>query len=510
MGGAGKKSTRSKAQSLIKGSSPKKPPFMPLSPRQSSLRTSTGWLEGTEPLNGLSLTESMSRLQVKEGSQRSSECNVTIPRADDASKEKRNRTMQKGNFLIRMAQLYQLYGSPAHQIEESTRRAAEGLGMQLDIKSFPGFMMATFAAQGSNETVFQTTFTGNNLKKLERVDVVARRCAAGQYTGNNLDDGVVELDGIMMAPDPWSLPVLLIMHGISHGLSALCLFDGGWRDAVLSAILGALTGLSTLRIEGIVSPKLEKLNGFFSCVFNSFVVRIVQLHVHPSICFYPSVVSSILGILPGLGITLGAIEVSQSQIVAGTARMVDSFFKTTLIAIGISMGSQIAFHVSKKSAADLVLVEPQTLDRWHSAMVFPILSFSSTFLLNSAASQLPSQIFTSCCGFLVYTACLEMNFSREMTMALSALVVAVVGHLCTLYNRRPSLITVLSGLLLLVPGGMSVRGAARSLVGGEEEGETGSIAISVITVATSISIGVFVANVLVYPGHNLRLEPLGI
>eukprot|EP00009_Paramoeba_aestuarina_P011428 CAMPEP_0201541504 /NCGR_PEP_ID=MMETSP0161_2-20130828/71514_1 /ASSEMBLY_ACC=CAM_ASM_000251 /TAXON_ID=180227 /ORGANISM="Neoparamoeba aestuarina, Strain SoJaBio B1-5/56/2" /LENGTH=418 /DNA_ID=CAMNT_0047949047 /DNA_START=195 /DNA_END=1451 /DNA_ORIENTATION=- len=418
--------------------------------------------------------------------------------------------MVKANFIIRLAQLYRLYGSPAHNIEESTRKAAEGLGMQLDIKSFPGFMITTFATQDSNETIFQTTFSGNNLEKLEKIDLIARRCSAGQYNGNNLTDAIADLDRIMMAPDPWALPIVLFMIGVSHGLSAICSFNGGWRDGVLAGSLGMLTGLSILKIEELISPKLAKLNGFFSCVFNSFVVRMVQLHVHPSISFYPSTVSSILCILPGLGITIGAIEMSQSHIVAGTARMVDGFFRTMLIAIGISMGSDIAFHISGKGPEDLVQMNLIALSRWHSAMVFPLLSFSLNFNLNSSPSQFPSQIMTACCGFLIYTCCVQMNFAREMTIVISAFVITLVGHLLTLYNRRPSLITVLSGLLILVPGGMSVQGAAKTLVGGEESGQTGSIIISVITVATSISIGVFVANVLVYPGNTGKLKPLGI
>ena len=481
-------------------------PFIPLSPQLSSLSLDTKGGRTFE--DALSLTDGMSVSQVTSDLAPPTAVDID-PSFDDEYRDSRKRTSKKAKFLIRMAQLYQFYGSPAHTTEESTRRAAEGLGVQLNIKSLPSFMMATFASQDTNETVFQTTYNGNHLKKLELVDIVARRCAAGQYAGNNLNDGISELDRIMMAPDPWSLPVLLVMNSVSHGLSAPVLFNGGWRDGLLSAILGCFTSLCRLRLESMISPKLKQLNGFFSCVLNSFLVRIIQIHLDPSVCFYPSVVSSLLCILPGLGITLGAIEISQSQIVAGTARMVNSFFTTILLAIGISMGSQIAFHIYE-TPLGLMQGHPETLDRWHSLMMFPLLSFSSTFLVNSSSGHWFSQVVTSTFGFLVYSTCLQLRFTVEMTITLSALVIAVVGHFFSMYNRRPSLIPILSGLLLLVPGGLSVRGAALSLVGGEEGGETGSIAISVITVATSISIGVFVANVLVHPGRNAKLEPLGI
>ena len=132
------------------------------------------------------------------------------------------------------------------------------------VRSFPGFLIATFASQDTSQTVFQTTLSGYHLKKLEEIDTFAHRCAAGQVSDRTFDQGNTELGAIMMASDPWAMPVVPLMYGISHGLSALCLFDGGWRDALLAACLGVFTGLSALELDSMISPKLVKLNGFFS------------------------------------------------------------------------------------------------------------------------------------------------------------------------------------------------------------------------------------------------------
>ena len=147
-------------------------PFIPLSPRLPTLtldaqtRTFADALSPTDGgASGSQLTNDLSPPAI-----------VDIePLLDESERDSRRRTLKKGKFLIRMAQLYQFYGSPAHVIEESTRRAAEGLGMQLNVKALPSFMIAQFTAQDTNETVFQTTYNGNHLKKLELVDVVARR-----------------------------------------------------------------------------------------------------------------------------------------------------------------------------------------------------------------------------------------------------------------------------------------------------------------------------------------------
>ena len=95
-----------------------------------------------------------------------------------------------------------------------------------------------------------------------------------------------------------------------------------------------------------------------------------------------------------------------------------------------------------------------------------------------------------------------------MTVTLAAMVVALVGHIFTICNCRPSLIPTLASISLLVPGGLSVCGAAQSIVGREEFGEMGSIFISVRTVAASLSLGVFKTNGMINPGRQPKLERL--
>ena len=99
---------------------------------------------------------------------------------------------------------------------------------------------------------------------MEEIDTFVCRCAAGQVSDRTVDQGNTELGAIMMAPDPWAMPVVPLIYGISHGLYALCLFDGGWRDALLAACLGVFTGLSALELDSMISPKPVTLNGFFS------------------------------------------------------------------------------------------------------------------------------------------------------------------------------------------------------------------------------------------------------
>ena len=413
--------------------------------------------------------------------------------------------VRKEDFLIRMAQLYQLYGCPAHHVDESLRLASEGLGLPSTFKTMPNHVLVTFGTHGANETMFVDTTGGYNLAKLEKIDDIARNCAEGTYVGEGLQEGIQELDRIMMKNDPWALWVTLLAFIFAGGVSTLALFGGSWEDAVFASGLGLFVGIMDQRIEAKITPKLNQLGGFFSTIICAAAVRLIQVYVTDKVAFYPSVLGSMVWLLPGLSLTTSVMELSQGQIVTGTTRMVYAMFKVILYAIGITIGSQLAWaetanlhiHPHVVVSVDLPLV---------ALALFPILALCFGILLNSSFKQLPIQIVVSTVGFAVHMLC-EMRCSPEIATTCSAFVIATLGNLYAIYKKRPSIIPVLNGILLLVPGGLGVRGATMSIVGAETGGP---FAISVMTVALSIAIGVFVSSVVFSRNRTHELRPLSL
>ncbi len=100
-------------------------------------------------------------------------------------------------------------------------------------------------------------------------------------------------------------------------------------------------------------------------------------------------------------------------------------------------------------------------------------------------------------GTVISTALtLNTSLTSAAVTVISSVGVGVAGGLNSRWTNHPPLIDVLSGVGMLVPGGLGARGAAESLAKG---GNAGGIdfGATMLLVGLQISIGVFVAEVLV-------------
>ncbi len=98
-------------------------------------------------------------------------------------------------------------------------------------------------------------------------------------------------------------------------------------------------------------------------------------------------------------------------------------------------------------------------------------------------------------GTLVSTVLLlNTTLPSAAVTVLSSAAVGLVGGMQSRLTNHPPLINVLSGLQMLVPGGLGARGAARAMAGGDATGGLG-FGASMLIVALEISVGLFMAKV---------------
>jgi uncharacterized membrane protein YjjB (DUF3815 family) len=74
--------------------------------------------------------------------------------------------------------------------------------------------------------------------------------------------------------------------------------------------------------------------------------------------------------------------------------------------------------------------------------------------------------------------------------------------------KRLSFPILIGGIIILVPGSLGVRGAI-SLFDGSQDGYSGEFAINMVAIGLSVTLGLFMANVVVYPTGKKRHVFLG-
>ncbi len=132
-------------------------------------------------------------------------------------------------------------------------------------------------------------------------------------------------------------------------------------------------------------------------------------------------------------------------------------------------------------------------------MAFVAVCSSFNLLFNAHWKQWPGMTVTAAVGYTLAVV-LDGLFTPETVNLLSAMGIGVMGIIWSKYSPYHSdspLVIIISGVLMLVPGGISVRGATALLSNNVVDGL--SFGFVMLVTGLSISVGLFVARLIVFP-----------
>lgn len=236
--------------------------------------------------------------------------------------------------------------------------------------------------------------------------------------------------GLVLNPTLTALPVYVVLGVVVGTIVHLAT-----RIATLSLILPVLTAfLVTLLMSLLVRP-----------LVHDDVLRLVA----------PSLVS----FLPGLTLTIAAVELSSGQVMAGASRLVYGIARLGLLAFGVFAGITVA---GEPTAAAVPGVE---LGAW--APWVGILLVSLGYYLFSSAPR-GSLVWILYALVVAYAAQLlgDLLLGAELSGLVGALIVIPAVHLAGRLKAAPSTAIMLTcAYWLLVPGAMGFIGLTEAAAG---------------------------------------------
>lgn len=124
--------------------------------------------------------------------------------------------------------------------------------------------------------------------------------------------------------------------------------------------------------------------------------------------------------------------------------------------------------------------------------------FGMLITFNSHHSQWIPMIMSGAASFLVSTTTSRF-LSSEISSILSALALGVVANTIARRNDITAIPSIFAGILWLVPGTVGVLGAFEAFDGGGA-----NFAMVIIARTISITIGMYIANIVVFPMNPLQ------
>ncbi|GAQ88884.1 DUF1212 domain containing protein [Klebsormidium nitens] len=397
----------------------------------------------------------------------------------------------KKKFLKRLAIALHAYGNSSTRTEYLVEKASRQLNVAASVAVFPTVILLSFQSDDRDpakpETHLLTVEPGLNVDKLGRADELANRVGMEHMP---LLVGYWRLRAIATAPPQFGEIKRLLSFGVAGCTSAVLFFNGNLYSGALAALLGLVAGLFDLVASR--SNVFANVTTFLSATCVALLSRLLALYLPArfDLCFFSMTLGSLVWLLPGLSLTVGVSELTSGAKVSGSARVMGALFEALQLGFGMETAQGLVWWAPRVKRACNAATQPV----WLQLILFLLYSVASNALLQARWDQWPGMILTSAVGFFVSTA-------ASAVFAANVLASVAIGLTGTLYSRYSGHLPVtmtLSGILILVPGGLGVRGSAALL---EHDLLSGvGFTMDMLVVSLSITLGLLIAKIVLPSG----------
>ena len=398
-------------------------------------------------------------------------------------------------FVMAVGRALHRHGAPTTRIEQAMEGVAARLGLEAHVFAAPTQLQAAFGPLGDQHTQLLRLQPGSvELGKRARVDQLVRQFLDGDV---GLEEAILRLERGESARPPYGAGLEVCCFGLSSAAAAR-FFDGALADVLASAVVGLLVG-SLVQLAAR-RPWLGRLLEFAAALVAS-VLAVLLAHLvslgDDTVQVYVVTLSGLIVLLPGLSLTTAMSELAARHLIAGTARFMGAILTFLSLGFGVALGAQLL-----RALPPLAEARPASLPDWtlHAALVVAPLSF--TVLLRARRAD---------AGWIVLAGALAFAgarlgsslFGPELGAFLGALLLGAGSRILARARRVSSAVTLVPGILLLVPGSVGFASfqalLERDVVSGVET------AFRMLLTAIALAGGLLAANTLV-DGRDLGAD----
>ncbi|CAO3673169.1 unnamed protein product [Rhizopus microsporus] len=410
--------------------------------------------------------------------------------------------LQRQDIIIKLGKSLVRTGAPSHRIEAAMEKVSKRLDIVGSYAVLPGLIIVTFGdvETHTSETHLIRCSRSLDIGKLERAYRIASCLARGE---TDVPEAADLLDDILKGPPTWKPISIILAYALSSACVAPLFFNGSWTDCWVSAIFGLAVGALTY-----ISEKIPMFSNVFEMAI-TIPIAVIALALHPYICFAAVAISAIVIALPGYSLTCSVMELSARNLVSGSIHLVYALIYVLFLAFGIGYGCSI-WRLSHPDVDLNVLGACQnSLNPYWTFLFLPLSTIGLGTVYGADVHQWFPMVLDSAVGYSVYYFVDKYTHSSAViTPSVGAFALGLFGNLYARVTKRLAFVPLMGGTIILVPGSIGVRGAISLFDGSNVEGGS-SFVFQVLGIALSLTLGLFLANLVVYPKGKKRSVFLG-
>lgn len=442
--------------------------------------------------------------------------------------------LKRQQYIIRMCRALMLFGAPTHRLEEYLATTAKVLEINSQFLYIPGCMIISFddSMTHTAEVKIVRTDQGVNLGKLKDTHDIYKEVL---HDVISLDEALARLDEVINAKDRHPRWLTVLMYGLASA-AVSCFFKARPIDMPVIFVLGIVLGLLQL----VIAPLSKTYSTVFeitATILMSFLARAFgSINNGNLFCFSAIAQSAIALILPGWLVLSSALELQSRAIVPGSIRLVFAIIYSLFLGYGITVGTAIYGAIDSNATNSTQCQDPMN-PYWNFLMV-PLYVFFTTFTVQAKYKQMPAMITIAFAGYIVnFYAGLKFSSSAPIAYTFGAFTIGVLANLYSRLRHGVAAAVLLPAVYVQVPGSLASSGSinsalrtASALIKGAETSTDVSnpssryenitdvaqtttdslnaivfnVAASMIQIAIGITVGLFMAALLVYPMGKRR------
>jgi uncharacterized membrane protein YjjP (DUF1212 family) len=397
-------------------------------------------------------------------------------------------------FVLELGRALHQHGAPAHRLESALGELSEALGLEASFFATPTALFSSFRGTERDGSWSERT----HLRRLEPGDVdlgtfadldrLAQRVIAGEVDPAEATREIHELERRPSLYPRW----LAVLAAALVSGSAARLFGGGAQEIALAALAGAMVSLLS-RVTRLWPPLgrlFELLGAILVAMLAAWGATLAPLA--SSIV----ILAGLIVVVPGLTLTVGVTELAQGSLVSGTSRLAGAILSLVLLGFGAALGQQLAVALGATGLDGI----PSPLPGWTLPVAAALAATAFTVLLRAAPRDVP---WILGCGLLTWSAAAfcAAHLGPVLAAFAGATVAGVASNAFGRLQRRPSMVTRVSSILLLVPGALGFRGVSSLLA--DETLRGVDTVLDVVFIAVAIVVGLLLAGSLLPPRQRL-------
>jgi len=400
-------------------------------------------------------------------------------------------------FLKRYARQLHMAGVPAHQFERMMTALADKLGFNCQALSSPTSIFLSFQYQDDEDDNRPIPM---QLDRMSSPSINLGNTAELYDMGNCLLDSEVSLEEAYSKLRFWQpkqlfpLWLQIICWGLTGGGVAVML-SASWVGIAAAALSGALTGVLVTQAGPVLR---EGGLDAIAALFSTFLVFALNRFV-PGLDVFVIIMSSLIVLIPGLGLTIAVTELSTDHLASGSARLSGALVTLLKLSLGVLIGTVIVGWFGWTAVAESTAQLPSPPDwfRW-PALVASAFSFGVLFSVRKKEFHIA--MLAAIISYVISRVGVAAG-GLEFGVLVASMSVAVLGNLYGRVFKQSGTLVRVPGVILLVPGTVGYHGAtALFLDGGTNLTDTSLLALRLLIALVG---GLLLGNTLLPPrkGH---------